>query len=86
MDKTLILNELKRYKNFRTDKEFADFMGITPQSLSKWYERNFYDIEKLSIIFPEVSAEWLLRGEGDMLRSGIVKECSLVNNVNSLEK
>lgn len=82
MDKTLILNELKRYKNFRTDKEFADFMGITPQSLSKWYERNFYDIEKLSIIFPEVSAEWLLRGEGDMLRSGIVKECSLVNNVN----
>ena len=82
MDKTLILNELKRYKNFRTDKEFADFMGITPQSLAKWYERNFYDIEKLSIIFPEVSAEWLLRGEGDMLRSGIVKEYSLVNNVN----
>lgn len=69
MDKTLILNEIKKYKNFRTDKEYADYLGISPQGLSKWYERNFYDIDKLSTVFPEISAEWLLRGEGNMLKT-----------------
>lgn len=69
MDKSLILNEIKKYKKFRTDKEFADYIGISPQGLSKWYERNFYDIDKLSTTFPEISAEWLLRGEGNMLKT-----------------
>lgn len=68
MDKTLILNQLKNLKKFASDKDFAQFIGISPQNLAKWYERNTFDIDKVFIAFPEVSAEWLLTGCGDMLK------------------
>lgn len=28
MDKSLILNEIKKYLGFKTDKELADFLGV----------------------------------------------------------
>lgn len=68
MDKKLILNKLKEHKNFSTDADFARYIGITPQNLRNWYDRDTYDINKLCIAFPEVSADWLLTGEGEMLR------------------
>lgn len=68
MNKTLILNEIKKLKKFTSDKEFAKSLGITPQNLAKWYERNTFDIDKVFISFPELSAEWLLTGKGDMLK------------------
>lgn len=69
MDKKLILNKLKEYKKFSTNAEFARYIGITPQNLRNWYDRDTYDINKLCIAFPEVSAEWLMTGEGSMLRA-----------------
>lgn len=69
MDKSLILSEIKKYKKFNSDKEFASYMGISPQNLAKWYERNTYDIDKVFNSFPELSAEWLITGEGQMLKN-----------------
>lgn len=68
MDKTLILEELRKYKKFKTQTEFAEFLEITPQSISKWYKRNTFNIDILTKFFPEVSTEWLLTGEGEMLK------------------
>lgn len=47
MDKTLILNRLKKLKNFNTDKELADFLGISKSTLSNWYHRNSLDYDLL---------------------------------------
>lgn len=68
MDKVLILKEIKKWKGFASDKEFADNMGISPQNLAKWYERNTFDVDKVFASFPELSAEWLLSGNGNMIK------------------
>lgn len=69
MNKVLILNKLRDYKNFNSEAEFARFLDITPQNLSKWRERNTYKIDILSTKYPEVNTEWLLTGEGEMLKA-----------------
>lgn len=68
MDKTKILNDLKEYKKFSSMRKFAQFLGITDQSLAQWYTRNSYNIQLLCDKFPEVDANYIVRGEGDMLR------------------
>ena len=80
MDKVLILEELRKYKKFKTQTEFAEYLEITPQSISKWYRRHTYNIDILTNHFPEVSTEWLLTGEGEMLK-GQGKGVS-ISNVN----
>ena len=69
MDKTLILNKIKEYKNFKSDADFARFLEISAQNLSKWKARNTYDIEILYTKCTELNPEWLLTGEGEMLKS-----------------
>jgi len=78
MDKVLILEELRKYKKFKTQTEFATFLGITPQSISKWYKRNTFNLNILSTKFPEINTEWLVTGEGEMLKGQIVS----ISNVN----
>ena len=48
--------------------EFARMLGIAKQSLNTWYSHGHIDIEKVFSACPGVSAEWLITGEGEMLR------------------
>lgn len=68
VDRVLILRKIKEYKKFRSDAEFARYIGISAGNLSKWYERNTFNIDKLSLSFPEISPNWLLTGSGEMLQ------------------
>ena len=68
VDKTLILNDLMRYKNFASKAEFARFLEITPQNLSQWFKRNTFDVDIIGNKFPEINHVWLLTGEGEMLK------------------
>lgn len=70
MDKTLILNKIIKYKKFKSDAEFARFLEIPAQNLSKWKSRNTYDVELLYTKCPELNPEWLLIGKEPMLKSG----------------
>ncbi len=69
MDKIHVFNALKEYKNFSSMAEFARYLGIKAQALSNWYTRNTFDIHILSDKFPEIDANWLLRGEDPMLKA-----------------
>lgn len=69
MDKSLILNKIKEYKKFTSDAEFARFLGIPAQNLSKWKARNTYDTELLYTKCIELNPEWLLTGQGEMLKN-----------------
>lgn len=53
----------------KKDAEFARFLGIKPQTLSSWYSRNTFDIELLYAKCEFISADWLLTGKGEMLKS-----------------
>ncbi len=71
MDKTLILNKIKDKENFKTNKDFADFLGIKPTTLSMWYKRNSIDIELIFKKCEYLNPEWLLTGNGEMLKENI---------------
>lgn len=49
--------------------QFASLIGITPQGLSSWISRKTFDIERIYSKCVDVSANWLLTGEGPMLIS-----------------
>lgn len=59
MEKSEILKTLKRYKKFDTDKEFASYLGVSPQCLKNWYTRNRFDTCRVVERFPEISVEFL---------------------------
>ena len=70
MDKSLILNKIKSYLNLKSDTELANFLGIKPQVLSNWRARNTFDTELIYTKCVDIDANWLLTGEGEMLKSG----------------
>lgn len=64
MNKTLILNQLQVYFNFKKDTDFAEFLGISGQLLSKWKTRNTFDIDILYTKCTGVNPIFLLSGKG----------------------
>lgn len=75
MNRTLLRNE---YLGF---VEFADFLGIKTTTLAMWYKRNTYDIELIFKKCEFLSAEWLLTGQGSMLKSELVQVASEMEQV-----
>lgn len=47
--------------------EFARKLGIKPQTINSWMSRDSYDIDLIYSICENLSADWLLTGEGEML-------------------
>lgn len=58
------------------NKRFADKMGVTEFVVSNWVKRGAGTsvIMKIKNAFPEVSVEWLLSGEGEMLKDAPADE------------
>ena len=51
--------------------QFANLLGITPQGLSTWIKRESFDIELIFAKCEGLSAQWLLTGEGEMLKPNV---------------
>lgn len=69
IDKSLILSKIKLHYGFKSDAEFAKFLGIKPATLSNWSSRNTIDYERVYTICKDIDANWLLSGVGPMLKS-----------------
>lgn len=69
MDKTSMLENLIAYYTDGNKAQFAVLLGVKPQTISAWISRNTFDAELIYTHCKGVSADWLLSGEGDMLRS-----------------
>lgn len=52
MDRTLIIKRLKEVKNFQTDAQLAEFLGVSPATLCNWKARNTVDYD---LIFDKYS-------------------------------
>lgn len=68
MDKSLIINEIKSHLNYKTDTELADFLGVKQPTISTWRKRNTIDYELIIAKCNDIDANWLLTGEGSMLK------------------
>ncbi len=80
MDKGLILEALKSYKSFKTDSEFADYLEVSEEELQQWKRKHSYDVTKVCMKFPEIMAEWLITGEGEILKKDQSLHVSGSNN------
>lgn len=69
IDKSLILNRIKTHLGFTKESDFARFLGIKPQTLSTWHSRNTFDIELLYAKCEFIDANWLITGQGSMLKN-----------------
>ena len=63
-----MLEQIKEYYGFESQAEFARKIGVSTQVLNSWYTRECFNIELLAVKFPELSGDWLLRGERPMLK------------------
>lgn len=68
MDKRVMLEQLINYFTDGNKAKFAAQVGIKPQLVSTWLSRGTYDAEVLYAGCPGVSGDWLLSGEGEMLK------------------
>ena len=69
MDKSKIIREIKLYLGVKNDTELADFLGIKQNTLSTWKSRNTMDYDLVISKCDFIDANWLLTGEGEMLKS-----------------
>lgn len=77
MDKSLILKELIEHYSDGKNADFAQKLGIKPQTISSWMARNTFDIELIYAKCENLDANWLLTGEGTMNRTlGVMSDTS----------
>lgn len=68
MDKSTMLECLINYYTNGNKAAFAAMIGVKPQTISAWISRNTFDNEQIYAKCNDVSADWLLTGEGEMIR------------------
>lgn len=69
MDKSFIINQIKLHLGIKTDSEFAEFLGVKQPTVSTWRKRNTIDYDLIITKCNDIDANWLLTGEGKMLKS-----------------
>ena len=68
----MILKELIECYSEGKNADFAQKLGVKPQTISSWMARNTFDIELIYAKCENLDANWLLSGEGSMYRSASV--------------
>ena len=63
-----MLEQLINHYTNGNKAKFAAMIGITPQLVSNWLSRSTFDAELLYKGCKNVSVDWLLSGEGDMIK------------------
>ena len=67
MTKTEMIEALVSHYAGGNKSRFANMLGIRAQTINTWMSRNSFDIELIYSKCENISAKWLLSGEGDML-------------------
>lgn len=63
-----MVNELIAHYSNGNKTQFASLLGVKPQTINSWITRDTFDIELIYAKCLGVSADWLLTGEGYMLK------------------
>lgn len=68
MDKKAMVNALIGHFTEGNKAQFAKMLGVSPQTISAWLARNTFDSELIYTKCRYLNADWLLTGEGEMLK------------------
>lgn len=69
-----MLYQLINYFSKGSKSQFANMLGIKVQTISAWLARNTFDAELIFTKCKVVSGDWLLSGEGEMLRDNEIMQ------------
>lgn len=69
MKKSEMLNQLIDHYTGGNKAKFAELLGVRAQTINSWEKRESFDHELLYSTFDDLSGDWLLSGEGEMLKS-----------------
>lgn len=71
-----MLEQLINYYTDGNKTRFAEQIGVKPQTINSWLTRNSYDAELIYSKCVNVSADWLLSGEGSMIKNEVAHTIS----------
>ncbi len=81
MDKSLMLSELIKHYSNGSESDFANKIGVTPQTITNWKNRKTFNIDKIYTNCENISADWLISCEGEMLKTNNSILISAENNI-----
>ena len=64
-----MLEQIMSVLQIPSQAEFARRCGISIQNINGWIKRGTYNVELLAVRFPELNGDWLLTGEGPILKA-----------------
>ena len=70
----LTIRDLMEHKKILRKSHFANFLGIPKSTLANWESRDSINVRTIKEAMPEISADWLLYGEGDMIETTFEEE------------
>lgn len=77
-----MLEQLISHYTDGNKSKFASMLDIKPQTISTWLTRRTFDAELIYSKCDSVSGDWLLSGEGKMIKSDTHFEDICPENVN----
>lgn len=69
-----MLEQLVNHYSDGNKSMFARLLGVKPQTINTWLNRGSFDGELIYSKCYKVNGDWLLSGEGDMLKSNESKD------------
>lgn len=74
LDKPMILDRIKEHYSLKNNADLARFLGVAPNTITNWYGRKTFDLDIIYTKCVGVDFNWLLTGEGSMLREDEVQQ------------
>jgi len=71
VNKSQILKDLKAHYGFKSDTDFAEYLGISVQTLSSWNSRNTFNIDLLYAKCVNIDGNFLLTGKGNIEKRNV---------------
>lgn len=69
-----IINRLKLVINASSDTDLANVLGVGKSTISNWRNRQSIDYDLVFSFCEHINLDWLLTGEGDMLKNNNTQE------------
>lgn len=84
MNKSEIIESLVNHFCDGNKSQFANILGVKPQTINTWINRNTFDIDLVYSKCEYISGDWLISGEGEMLKSAYLQNDSTeIDNLKS---
>ena len=84
MNRVDMLEKLITYFTGGNKSQFASMLGVKPQTINTWENRNTFDAELIYSKCEIISGDWLLSGQGEMLKSSRDAKAAIANPENKL--